>query len=222
MDPVSKSYLSIPLFLSSLSCEGEAGGEGEWWLGSSDSSEHTQSTGLESDVHSTRAVCPHWSFLMLGRYSSRFIPQRILWFWDFWLSGKLEGFQRQIRGNNILDQCASADSGKYFWVKQNSSHSLLFPFVLLAVANRVLGEKNTHLCKACSWLWNFSRSRSLVSVVCSASQQCWFGEVTQLENEGVDERGGTGRMDVDSTAEILQSNVQQFQYYCLTVLESLC
>lgn len=46
--------------------------------------------------------------------------------------------------------------------------------------------------------------------------------MTQLENEGVDEKGGTGRMDVDSTAEILQSNVQQFQYYCLTVLESLC
>lgn len=38
---------------------------------------------------------------------------------------------------------------------------------------------------------------SLASVVCSASLQCWFGEVAQLENEGADERGGRGRVGVE-------------------------
>lgn len=71
-----------------------------------------------------------------------------------------------------------------------------------------------HLFRTCPWLWNFSLSRLLTSVVCSASLQCWFGEVTQLENEGAAERGGRSKMDVDSTVEILWSNVQQFQYYC--------
>lgn len=41
-----------------------------------------------------------------------------------------------------------------------------------------------HLFRTCPWLWNFSLSRLLTSIVCSASLQCWFREVTQLENEG--------------------------------------
>lgn len=214
MDPAPKSYLSIPSKFPELSRGRQEEKEG-WWLrqlwvfwANSEYRPGVWRSFYQCSVSSLEP--PH-----AGRTQFKIHTPKHFMVVGLLLNWKIGEFSETSQWNNehigLMCKCRfwSVSLGK---AEQFTLSSLSICFVGCDKQSP-WWEKHPPV-QNLPWLWNFLLSRSLVSVVCSASLQCWFGEVTQLENEHVDE-------SVDSTAEILWSNVQQFEYYCLTVLELL-